>query len=239
MTENIVRGSLFLDTRRMCSPIRPAPQIISITQRFRPRRRRVERFIEQAYACHYGSSIKNHYPTLMSVHDHEGRTLAAVGFRGAADEPLYLEHYLPAAIETMLGKALGRTVAREKIVEIGNLASDGQGASIFLYVTLAAYLRQQGYSHAAVTATRALRRAFRFMGVSPLELGAADRRLLPDEGRSWGRYYASDPQILAGGIAACFARIERYLPAAHNGGLDGLFSQLHYPVENTPVESPQ
>ena len=57
----------------------------------------------------------------MSVRDAGGTILAAVGFRYAKEEPLFLENYTGAPIEQVL-----RT-PRERIAEIGNLASAGGG----------------------------------------------------------------------------------------------------------------
>ena len=79
------------------------PKIIRFDDPSQAERRRVERFIEAAYADAYGSRIPAHYPTLMSVQDESGAIYAAVGFRPAAEERLFLEQYLTAPVEKVLG----------------------------------------------------------------------------------------------------------------------------------------
>jgi hypothetical protein len=228
-----VRGSLFLDARRMRGLTHIVPSIISLTQRSRPERNRVERFIEQTYARCYGSVISRHYPMLMSVQDGDSGIVAAVGLREAAEETLFLEQYLREPVEAALRRAAGIDVERERIVEIGNLAASGKGASVFLFVTLAAYLRQRDVAYAVVTATDVLRQVFDFFHFAPLELAAADPHALPDDGASWGNYYARDPKVLAGAVAPCFLRLERYLPAGHNADLGRLFARI-YPTIDEP-----
>ena len=222
------RGSIFLDTQRMRSVTRLVPTAISVNRRgtAAPCREQTERFVEEAYARCYGSIIAQHYPTLMALHGEDGGIIAAVGIRTAAEESLFLENYLGRPVQDALRTATGLRVARKKIVEIGNLASNGKGASIFLFVTLAAYLKQQQFSHAVVTATDVLRQAFAFLGFDPVPLAAANPQALPDGGASWGRYYERDPRVLAGAISPCFARLERFLPPEHNTDIDGLFARL-------------
>ena len=221
------RGSLYLDAQRMRGLTHLVPSVISVIHRSRPDRDRVQRFIEETYARCYGSVISRHYPMLMSVEDGDGRIVAAVGLRAAAEETLFLEQYLSEPVELSLCKATGARVERETIFEIGNLAASGKGASVFLFVTLAAYLRQREGVYAVVTATDVLRNVFDFLRFNPLELGKADPHVLPDDGISWGNYYERDPKVLAGAIAPCFARLERYLPAHCNTDLGRLFAHIY------------
>jgi hypothetical protein len=101
----------------------------------------VEAFIRAVYVRSYKADIAVSYPILMSVRDAGGTILAAVGFRYAKEEPLFLENYTGAPIEQVL-----RT-PRERIAEIGNLASAGGGASIFLFAALASYLNFKGIDY--------------------------------------------------------------------------------------------
>ena len=222
-----VRGTLFMDRDRVRSLTNLEPSAISLTQQAEPDRVHVESFIERVYARRFGSTITRHYPTLMNVHDQHGRVVAAVGLRLAAEEPLFLERYLVSSVESALADAGYRLVERQGIVEIGNLASVSRGASVFLFVALAAYLRQQRLAYAVVTGTKALRRAFALFGFDFVELGAANPDALPDRGASWGSYYARDPKVLGGAIAPACARLEPYLPLENNGDLKRLFARLH------------
>ena len=222
-----VQGTLFMDRDRVRSLTCLVPSAISLTQQAEPDRALVEGFIEQVYANRFGSVIARHYPTLMNVHDAHGRVVAAVGLRRAAEETLFLERYLGRSAEMALAEAGYGAVDRREIVEIGNLASASRGASVFLFVTLAAYLRQQHLTYAVVTGTTAIRRSFALFGLDFVELGVADPEALPDKGASWGSYYARDPKVLGGAIAPASARLEPYLPIEKNGDLKRLFARLH------------
>jgi hypothetical protein len=144
----------------------------------------------------------------MNVHDDLGQVIAAIGLRRADEGALFLENYLKQPVEKIVEKATGGCVRREEIVEIGNLASAGKGASVFLFVTLAAYLRQQNLAYAVVTATKSLRRSFALFGFEFVEIAAADPSVLPDSGASWGSYYNNDPKVLVGAILPAFSRLE-------------------------------
>lgn len=217
------QGTLFPDR----GPTGLMPSEIAATRQAEPDRAHVESFIEQVYAHRFGSVIARHYPTLMNVHDGQGRVLAAVGLRLAAEEPLFLERYLDQPVERALAQAKGGSVDRHGIVEIGNLASADRDASVFLFVTLAAYLRHRQLTYAVVTGTKALRRSFALFGFDFVELGAANPEALPDKGASWGSYYERDPKVLGGAIAPACARLEPYLPPRKNGDPKRLFARLH------------
>jgi Thermostable hemolysin len=232
-TDSRVNGTLVMDERRLRKLTSVTPLGISITQWFQPDRDRIERFIESTYRYHYGSTIKGHYPTLMSVYDPRGRVLAAVGLRLAGDEPLFLEQYLEQPVDAAIRAVLGQPVGRDAIVEIGNLTSAGRGASVFLFVGLAAYLRQQRLAFAVATGTKGLRRSLARFGIEFRELGAADPSALPDGGASWGGYYERDPKIIAGAIQPAFARLEAYLPAAYNLDLERLFTRSRHPISRS------
>ena len=220
-----LRGALYLDADRIRNLTRLVPAFISITSPFDHARPGVEGLIEETYRRAYGSRISKHYPSLMSVHDEDERTLAAVGFRSAADGSLFLEQYLDEPVEHALSAVTKEDVCRDEIIEIGSLASAGRGASVFLFVALAAYLKELGFRFATVTATDSLRRAFEFFGFEPITLGAADCAALADSGASWGSYYAHNPQVMAGAIAPCFSKLEQFLPAERNCGLPHLLTR--------------
>lgn len=223
-----VGGKLILDARCVRKLTRLEPAAISITRRFESERSEVERLIEEIYWREYGSAIAHHYPSIMSVHDVSGKALCAVGFRCAAEEPLFLEQYLGSPVEDVLAEELGAGIPRSNIVEIGNLASCARGASVFLFIALAAYLRERHYTHAVVTATDALRRTFDLFGFRPNELGAAKAQALIDGGASWGSYYSRNPKVLASAVSPCFRALERFLPSTRNSDLGRLFAKIHH-----------
>lgn len=202
------------------------PKIIRFDDPSQAERRRVERFIEAAYADAYGSRISAHYPTLMSVQDESGAIYAAVGFRPAAEERLFLEQYLTAPVEKVLGRAIGASVPRTQIVEIGGLASSGQGATVFLFAAMAHHLHRQGLEFAVATATGELRRIFSRAGLGALELAKADPRRLDDGAGVWGAYYQTDPVVLAGCISAATGPLDQFSQTAPVGR--AVRTRLHY-----------
>ena len=187
------------------------PRIISIHHLFRPERLRVEAYLETAYDRAFKGLIRNHYPTLMSIQDREGNIHAAVGFRFASQGPLFLEQYLDGPIETAVAQRLGGPVDRAVVAEIGNLASNSPGASLFLFMALARHLDRQGASFAVATATSQLRRSFARVGFDTEPLARADAGRLADGAGDWGAYYSRDPEVLAGAIGPALSALDRML----------------------------
>ncbi|MCJ2178292.1 thermostable hemolysin [Novosphingobium album (ex Hu et al. 2023)] len=126
-------------------------------------------------------------------------TRAALGFRRADGEPLFLERYLDAPIEQVVSGALGKSMARESIIEIGNLAADDAFAMVELWGSAANDLGTD-CEVAVATLTAPLRAMFARIGV-PLVVLAPAAAERADEPEAWGRYYASDPQVCAGIIS--------------------------------------
>lgn len=203
-----------------------SPCVIRFDDPRKDERRRVERFIEDAYAEAYGSRIQAHYPTLMSVQDEAGVIYAVVGFRPASEERLFLEQYLSAPVEAVLSQRLDVAVQRDHVVEIGSLASSGQGATVFLFAAMAHHLQHQGLRFAVATATEELRRIFNKAGLGALQLARADPGRLEDGGGAWGAYYQSDPVVLAGSVAAATGPLDHFSEAAPVGR--AVRTRLHY-----------
>lgn len=202
-----------------------SPKVIHISDPHSEERRRVEAFVESVYAKAYGGHILRHYPTLMSVQDAGGRIFAVVGFRFADEEDLYLEQYLDGPVEAAISERTGLPAQRSGIVEIGNLASDGRGATVVLFLALAEHLRTRGREFAVATATAELRGIFARAGFPTAELARADRSRLPDGGASWGAYYQQAPIVLAGSISAACPSLESF---AASTARPALRSRLHY-----------
>ena len=104
------------------------------------------------------------------------------------------------ASEEVLTEISDSIVLRQDIVEIGNLASCGNGAAAYLMSELMAYLSRQGIVYALATATHRLRRCLSLWGSTFQVLAPAFASALPDQGRSWGSYYLNDPWVITGVI---------------------------------------
>jgi len=211
--------------------LRRLPQLSCKTIHFddpqRDERRRVETFVEETYARVYGGCVGRHYPTLMSVQDRSGRIFAVVGFRLASESALFLEQYLSEPVETAIARRFcERNPARATIAEIGNLASNGRGATLFLFRAMASHLHNLGVEYAAATATQELRGIFAKLGLDTMDLGRADASRLPDGGMAWGSYYQTDPVVLAGSIGRSWAPLTR--SAIETTPEPALCSRLHY-----------
>jgi hypothetical protein len=230
MSDGAAVGSLRFDADRLRRFTSVEPRVISLHHHFRPERSRVEAYIEATYAEAFSGRIRAHYPTLMSVQDAHGAIHAAVGFRLAADATLFLERYLDEAVETAISKAFGTTIRRPGVAEIGNLASQSAGASLFLFMALAGHLHQLGCDHAVATATRQLRRTFGRVGFPTQRLTTADPARLGAEADDWGGYYARDPEVLAGPIAPALEPLTQLL-LAEPPAIEGPRTRLHPSLE--------
>lgn len=203
------------------------PAVIDITPRFSPARDAVESFIKSIYRKSYSADIAVTYPTLMSVRDEKGDILAAAGFRCAHEEPLFLEQYTGSPIEDVMSTLYGHTTLRTDIAEIGNLASRGSGASIFLFAAIASYLLNLGISYATVTGTDQLHRRFESMGLNPHVICNAARDKLNCEQKSWGTYYDTQPRVLAGSLESSMCQLNKKLGAVYQENGVTLFPRLH------------
>jgi hypothetical protein len=173
-------------------------------------RAQVERFIERGYLDRFDALVNDHYPSILGLENTRGEVLAAVGIRGAGEEALFLERYLDEPVEHAIARATGEAPLRNQILEIGNLASVGRGATARLIAAAAGYLDASGCSYAVVTATDELRELLRSFGLTWHTLADACPDRLADRGRSWGRYYERNPKILAGKIKQSPDRMRLY-----------------------------
>ncbi len=163
----------------------------------------LEAFIAARYAAAYGARVEHFCPHLVGLPAASGNAWrAGVGYTPAAASELYLEHYLDRPIEAAIAGATGSVVAREDVVEVGNLASASPGAAREIIVAMRAHLARAGFTWVTFTATRELRNSFARLGLRLVDLGRADPARLPDGGAAWGRYYAHDPVVVAGALRA-------------------------------------
>jgi hypothetical protein len=207
------RGSLRFDADRVRRFTTVEPRVISIHHLMQPERRRVEAYIEAAYASAFNGRIRQHYPTLMSVQGGDGRIHGAVGFRLADEGALFLEQYLDEPIEAAIARKSGEAVDRAAVAEIGSLGSESAGASLFLFLALARHLDQKGCTHAAATATRQLRRSFARVGFTTQVLTHAEPSRLGEGAADWGGYYNRDPEVMVGAIAPALPALAQMLMA--------------------------
>lgn len=170
-----------------------------------PRRAAGEAFIAGIFRQRYGAELHGFAPNLMLL-ERDQRIAAAAGWRGAGQERLFLETYLDQPVEREVARLAGHPVERDRIVEVGHLASDYPGGSVEVILNLAAHLDALGYEWVVFTATRELIRIFTRLGLPPLALAPADPSRLGDQAADWGSYYASGPVVVAGRIRLALDR---------------------------------
>ena len=200
-------ATLYLQAKRVARISTLTPSSVSIASRSEAEYRQVENFIKAVYLRCYQADIEVSYPAVMSIRNADGEILAAVGFRCAEQSSLFLEQYTNEPIEKKLD------CSRCEIVEIGNLASAGKGASIFLFAALAAYLNDKGIRYAAITGTDFLHRYFKRIGLNPYKMCDAEMSAVEDDGQSWGSYYDTHPRVLVGSIDNGVQRLRSMLGA--------------------------
>lgn len=174
-----------------------------------PRRKQVEQFIAQRFLEVHGARISTFMPVLIALFGENDEILAAVGMRGAATEALFLEYYLDTSIEQSIACNANQLMAlpeRDRIVEIGNLASIDRRASRRLFKVLAVLLHAENYHWAVFTGCTSLHRMFSTLGIETIDLGRALQSRLPADQQTWGGYYEDSPRVVAGKVSrGCIA----------------------------------
>jgi hypothetical protein len=207
------------DTRaaqRLARLLTPAPIFRAHLPESRERHG-VERYIAERFHAAHGAEIHDFMPVLLTM-GCPGTLTAATGFRAAADHPLFLEHYLDTPVEQAVAAVAQAPVARSGIVEIGNLVATRGGASYLLFMVLTAMLERAGFDWVVFTATPQVRRALAHLGLTVHAVCDADPTRLPRHAiDDWGRYYASEPQVVAGDIARAMSVLRGR--ALHAGAL--------------------
>lgn len=167
----------------------------------------VETFIRERFAARYGARVRHFMPTLLQLEDDSGERHGAVGVRSAALESLFLERYLDRPIEEEIARQYGFAPARERIVEVGNLAAHGSGHARLLIVALTSLLVEQGFDWVVFTGTPEVLNSFSRLDLRPLPLGEADPARMGDELADWGSYYDGHPKVVAGNIRSGHERL--------------------------------
>lgn len=158
-------------------------------------------YVADRFRRQYGAEVTHFMPWLLNLQCLGGIS-AVVGMKPAVIQnqanPLFLEHYLDQPVEKSLQAATGQQVAREHIVEIGNLVASQRGASQLIFLLMTASLRVAGFQWMVFTATRTLRNTLERLDFPLTDLGEANPDVLsPEERTQWGSYYSTEPRVLA------------------------------------------
>ncbi|MFC0710349.1 thermostable hemolysin [Azorhizophilus paspali] len=171
-------------------------------------RQALETFIRTRFADYYAARIRHFMPCLLGFEDEDGEVQAAAGLRPAREvRELFLERYLDAPIERVVGERTGLPVVRRNIVEVGNFAACGPGGARVLITALTDLVGALGFRWVVFTGTAILLNSFQRLGLPLVELGPADPARMGAELADWGRYYDSHPQIMAIDVAETHGRL--------------------------------
>lgn len=177
----------------------PAPEF-ELSQQSDENRFEVENFIHQKFQQSYAADIHEFFPELLCMRCF-GNISGTAGMRVAKNNPLFLEQYLSQPVEAELSQLAGKIIARDTIVEIGNLASSQRGASHLLFLLFTSILYRADYRWITFTATKALHNNLNKLGFNLVYLCDADpAKLNSDSIDDWGKYYDTQPQVLAGNL---------------------------------------
>lgn len=158
-----------------------------------PQRPRIEAMIAAVYAREYGA-IVNEFPAhLAALIEKDGSVSCAAGLRFGT---FFSEAYLDAPIENILARAVGRPVARSRIVEVTSLAGFRAGNALALVGHIVPHCRNLGHEWAFFTITDRLRALLRRSGLKCLDLAPARRERVSYPER-WGSYYECAPRVTA------------------------------------------
>ncbi|WP_420933201.1 thermostable hemolysin [Alteromonas sp. A081] len=153
----------------------------------------LQRLITHGFARSYHATLQHFMPVLLGVGG--SKPFAALGARSAAS-PLFVESYTPVPIEDMLAQ-VNLNVARNQVAEIGNLYSRNGSFTQPLLLLTALSLQQLHYSVIVFAATSSLRDLMTAISLPLTYLCDASKHCVPDNGKEWGTYYETKPQVVA------------------------------------------
>ena len=143
-----------------------------------------------------------------------GPTNVAIGLKPIGEAKVFLEQYLKAPIQVEISKLAKEPVDRQRIFEIGNLASGCAGTARLMVAFLVFYLstpviNQTNHRHQSkadwvvCTGTDAVRHILISMGISSHVIAKATAEALdnPEQVSAWGSYYEHNPLVLAINVA--------------------------------------
>jgi hypothetical protein len=167
----------------------------------------LERFIAERYASTYGARIHHFAEHLVAFRNARGDRIAALGYTKAGRARLFAEQYLDVPVEEAISTRVGSPVSREQIVEVGNLAASSAGAARRVILSMTGLLYELACTWVVFTSTRSLLNSFARLNIDTFALAKADPGRLPDHGESWGRYYETNPRVIAANIPFHFTRL--------------------------------
>ena len=175
----------------------PGRNTFSIVEPDSAERASLEARIRSGFGMHFDACIDGFMPRF-AYYRHRGGATGVIGMRCAADEPLFLESYLNAAVESVLANATGIAVGRNRIVEVGQFVVDDRDIVTSFFRDLVPFLAESGYDWVCFTGTDRIRALLARVGFHGLPVARADAARVRNTGDRWGRYYDFDPVVILG-----------------------------------------
>jgi hypothetical protein len=167
-----------------------------------PCRAEVEQYIGRNFEASYGARLAEFLPIFLTLRCNQNLSASTGISPGAISQNFFLEQYLDAPIETELQQFCDEQIAREQLVEIGNLVATTRGASRLMFIILASVLNLSGFKWMVFTATKPLLSNLRKLGFETLVIADAKPSCLSNNANAaWGSYYDNQPQVVAGNLS--------------------------------------
>jgi hypothetical protein len=83
----------------------------------------LEARIRSGFGMHFDACIEGFMPRF-AYYRHASGATGVIGFRCAADEPLFLESYLNTSVESVIADETGALIGRDRIAEVGQFVVD-------------------------------------------------------------------------------------------------------------------
>ncbi|SEH94988.1 Thermostable hemolysin [Rheinheimera pacifica] len=208
----------------------PGESCLQLVLPDQPQRSSLQQFIQQGFATNYQAKVQHFMPNLLGV-SRNGEWQAVLGLRSAAKTPLFIEQYLPDAVEQLLATH-GLSAERRQLIEIGHLYASNPQSLLQLFVLMAYALDQLNYRYLLCAATTQVRGILSRHGIELTELAEAKADALGEQAASWGTYYDTNPKVCVMDLAAVtrlIHREEKLTALAHQH-----WPQLHQLVARLP-----
>lgn len=167
-------------------------------------RMRAESFISDKYKEIHNASLSEFFSTLFAGYTENGMQVA-IGMETLSGKDAFLEQYLETPVQVSLEKFTQSKVSRDKLVEIGNLASLNMENAKLMVAFLVFHLSRQKVEWAVCTGTVAVRYVLQQMMLHFHVIDKADPNALGAAQKQWGNYYQQKPLVLAINVAEALA----------------------------------
>jgi len=170
--------------------------------------------VRERYANEFGAEVNPNPDAFVAGHSGvvaADTVSACAGVTFGSDKPFFSERYLDEDVGSEIERIYGARPERQRIVEIGPLASRQGGAGKEIIRLTPVLMWCLGHRYILCTVTEVLTKVFHTLKIpfSPLQAASLDR-LSPAERERWGSYYESRPVtgiIPLNGIASLFTDI--------------------------------